>query len=282
MNQDNSTIELREEALNVLMGIKTGWSCGFDAIDNCVGRINLGNIWLIGAFSNSGKSFFTLNMVNRILENERDIRIGIFSTEMKKKAYIKRLVCLRAGFYWMDFENNKEQLYDKFNEELDEYEKERLYAPESLRIYSDNMSMEVIEQIVRNNTFDIIFIDYIQELPVGNIGNDKDKMPVLAKRIKQLATERNVTIIVISQLNNSAFKEDITNTFISPYSYGKEIYQSADVALLLERELVEGKLTNALKLGIVKARDGFRGRFEYYISNGFKIQNEISTGPRKT
>lgn len=280
MENNKETIELREDAMNVLLGQKLGWSCGFEEIDDCVGRINKGQIWLIGAFSNAGKSFYVLNMVNRMLETEKDLKIGIFSTEMGKKEYIKRLVCLRGGFYWLDFEHNHEQYFDKFNEMVDEYDKERLYAPESLRIYTEEMSMEKIESICKTTDFDIIFIDYIQALQVSDCGrlksDIKDTMPVLSKRIKSLVSKKKMATVLISQLNNSAGKGDPVNSFVSPYSFGKEIYQDANVALLLGRELVNGKATNELTVAITKARDGFRGQFNFYISNGFKIYDKIS------
>jgi hypothetical protein len=236
---------------------------------------------------NTGKSAFILNMVDKIIseykntEDERfeEPRIAIFSTELTRKAYIYRHLLLKMGIYQLQMEQNPRIYSDRFNEEVEKWQEERIINPDLLRIYG-NISYyeEIVQQLEQLKSEDaklpnIIFIDYVQELSANKMYDAKDTMPYLAKALKGMAIEYNCVVVAVSQINNYGMDKsnNPTKTQLMPFSFGKEMANASHTALLLRREKIDGELEKTLQVHIVKAREGMTGQVDLAILDGYNL-----------
>jgi len=279
--KDNS-IELQEKINNVLIRKKLGWTYGIDKLDDLAGRMEVGQVITLGGFSGTGKSYFVLNMINGIrkewLENlNTDLvppNIAVFTTEMEQIAYEQRHICMNAGIYWNNYLRNPELHYDKIQKSFDDYYANKFVEPNFLQIFQV-LSLEDIEKTLENVTIkpNIVFIDHVQNLSVNGKSDNKDTMPIIGNRVREIAKKFNVALIVVSQVNISSLTKENNpkHSSVQPFSWGKELLQSSHTAIFISRSINEGVVEPTIQVGIIKCRDGNKGWFEMYVNDGFNL-----------
>lgn len=264
------------------VGEEFGWTTGIPKLDGFVGRIDIGQVWAIGGFTGTGKSYFILNMIEGILQEWRSNKkgkyvapkIAVYSTELNADQYFQRHVCMRCGIYFNQYKQDPKKYKLLLQEEADNYLLERKMHPESLQIIGDLNDLNDLKLDKLEYKPNIVFIDYIQELSFKNLVDVKDSMPVIVKTLKKLATTEQVAIIAVSQINNSAIQghSNPRKQQMNPFSWGKELMQAAHAAVYLEREMLEeGVSSKELIVSILKARDGDKGWFNMMVNPGFKL-----------
>lgn len=274
--------ELQDRITNVLVRKKLGWTYGFDKLDELCGRMEAGQVITLGGFSGTGKSFFVLNMINGIrqewLENlNSDLvppRIAVFTTEMEQIAYEQRHICMNAGVYWNKYQRTPELYYEKIQKAFDDYYANRHVEPEFLQIFQV-LSLEEVEKILSDMDVkpNIVFIDHVQNLSVNKKSDNKDTMPIIGNKVRDLAKKHKVALVVVSQVNISALTKDNDpkHSNVQPFSWGKELLQSSHVAIFLSRRIIDGDVDPTLQVGVIKSRDGNKGWFELYVNEGFNL-----------
>lgn len=265
------THKIRERLKKVLKGEKIGYSCGLPKLDSKVGRMEAGQVWIIGGYTGTGKSFFILNMIEGMLE-ANEANIAMFSTELSVEAYIKRQIFMRAGVYELEYTQNPKDYYERIDKEIDNLAKQAIIKANRYNVYGDISSFEQIEKIIKKDKPNIAFIDYMQELSVMGKYSEEDVMPILAKKFKQLALEQKVVIVLVSQVNNYAVRDgNMEDKNILPFSRGKEIGNAAHTAIVLTRNKKDGELSKTLKASVMKSRSGNIGYTEFKILKGYKL-----------
>ena len=291
MDYSEQIREIKNDILDMEAGIKRGWTYGFRDIDNRVGRMRKGQLIMLGGYSGTGKSAFILNMTDKIIQEWRDMederfespRIAIFSTELTRKAYIYRHLLLRMGIYQLQLEQSPKIYSERFYEEADKWQEERILNPELLRVFGN---ISTYEEIVAQLSFlkeageklpNIVFIDYVQELSANKMYDAKDTMPYLAKGLRGMAVEYDCVVVAVSQINNYGMESgnNPVKTQLMPFTFGKEMANASHTALLLRREKENGELSKTLQVHIVKAREGMTGQVELVILDGYSL-HEIS------
>lgn len=257
-----------------ISGKPLGMSTGFKDLDRMTGRIEEGNLVVIGGFPGVGKSYMVFNMIDRMREEKADLKVAVFSTELSEDDYILRYICMRLGIW-------KNQLQDHvitYAEEIKKQLKSLLDKnnPFKLEIFGSITTLEQVEEQLLKDKYDIVFIDFTQQLTARGHYDTKDCMPIVAKELKRIALERRIGIIAMSQVNlyamKSEFKQD--ETISPPFSYGKELNESASMAISLSRKKTEGSFEDKLIFDVVKAREGMIGRTLMQINPGYRL-NEI-------
>lgn len=273
------TNELSDYVKSIITGIRIGYSLYFDNLEELTGRIEKGHIWIIGGFSGTGKSYFTLNLVEGILGAENPPTVGIFSTELSQSDYIKRLMFLRAGVYELAFLKNPKSYREVVEDNLEAVKLDPRFTDDMLLIWGDITTIEEVEDRLLalskiNKVPDIIVLDWVQQLSVDDTYSEKDAMPIIAKRIKKLTVAYKCAVIIVSQVNNYANAKDykIDSSQTAPFSFGKELNQVADVAIMLQRQRVKGKQSKHLAVRVTKARHGSTGIASFEVMSGFRIR----------
>lgn len=178
--------------------IKTGL---FNLDNDIVGFLN-GQLITISAYTGIGKSIFTSQLILNMLKQNK--KIDLFSLEMGRSEIINKFVSNGC-----DIEFNK--IYKK---ELNDREKEKItiyisdfLSTKHLEIYDsisdiDNIISTIKRDKLKNN-IDIAFIDLINRVSnkLVNPTNRAEYLGELTRRLKLLALQLNIPIVITAQIN---------------------------------------------------------------------------------
>lgn len=221
-----------------------GHSSGFAKIDTIIDGLRSQHIWVIGGYTSSGKTFFSLNLLNSLIEQK--VPTAFFSLEMSKIDVISRLLGLNARVNGIKI--LKGSLPEEEYKLATQAKNKLLNAPITIHTTTRTLSelkMSIIEQKLRNKV-EVVFIDYVQLVNVEGASGDYEAMKRTALDLQNLAKEQNITIVLLSQLSNESVRNKKSN--IMGFKGAQDIAASADFAVELWVE-DEKKKDELIKLG---------------------------------
>lgn len=206
--QINSVIEeaygFLQKAASRTDGI-SGLESGFYGLDKMTSGWQNGDLITISGRPGMGKTAFILSMIKNIAVDSKN-PVVLFSLDMTNIQVINRLIVNVCEIPGEKIKSGQLAPYEWG--QLDYRIKELIDAP----IYIDNNPYCRINDLcnkarylVRNNGVKLIVIDYIQLLyqEVKYSENRYLELNYFTRRLKSLAKELNVPIIIISQMNRS-------------------------------------------------------------------------------
>ena len=235
----------------------------FQLLDNCIGGVSKGQVFLIGAYSSSGKSDIAIEYILRqIVQNKANV--VFFSLEMPRGKIMERIVCKILKKRIPEVKELIIQGDPLVNQVLDKIGK-KLYI-----VDENNLSMHDIERYINTiNTrnimeggVDVIVVDYFTYLKGAG---DYDGASEQALMMKGIAKRYNVIFTMLSQLNRSG------NTYEEPtmnkLRMTGDLEASADYILMIWRPdkapnlslEKQQELRNITRCKVEKARDGMNG-----------------------
>ncbi len=252
---DFTTIgEITEKTINDISkrnGI-TGLKTGFKTLDFYLNGLEKGDLIIIGARPSVGKSAFMLNIADNI--SKANYSVGIISLEMTAKKLTERLLAINTGVELNKIKNNNLHKNEWNTLEITEKElkKRKLYINDN----SNNTTIQNIKRIIKKLTkktkIDLIIIDYLQLIE----GNKKERhleIGEISRKLKLLAKELNIPIILLSQLNRALENRINKKPMLSDLRESGNIEQDADKIILL---YTPTKTNEELNIAIEKNRDG--------------------------
>ncbi len=258
-----------------------GISCGFTALDNIIDGIRPGHFWVLGGYSNTGKTFFAVNIIKNLLEQNK--RVVMYSLEMSKQDIIGRLLGIMCDMNGMKILKGlltdeeqakvmeaKAKLYESrltVYTELDDYEEIKM------SMLSENMKEKV----------DLFVIDYMQLLKSSNL-NEYQLMTIVSSEFQSIGRKTGVATLALSQISNEAAKSPNSN--VGGYKGSGGIEASSDLAIKLipteDIELQQKKQHMKLAIDIdcliTKNRHGIKGKLPFYFTGytGTFKQNNLN------
>lgn len=259
------TLHDASSSLNQLRDIyKRGtYPTHFKLLDNCIGGISKGQVFLVGAYSSSGKSDIAIEYILRqIVQNKANV--VFFSLEMPRGKIMERIVCKILKKRISEVKELIIQGDPLVNQVLDKIGK-KLYI-----VDENNLSMHDIERYINTiNTrnlmeggVDVIVVDYFTYLKGAG---DYEGASEQALMMKGIAKRYNVIFTMLSQLNRSG------NTYEEPtmnqLRMTGDLEASADYILMIWRPDKAPNLSlekqqefrNITRCKVEKARDGMNG-----------------------
>ena len=259
------TLHDASSSLNQLRDIyKRGtYPTHFQLLDNCIGGISKGQVFLVGAYSSSGKSDIAIEYILRqIVQNKANV--VFFSLEMPRGKIMERIVCKILKKRISEVKELIIQGDPLVNQVLDKIGK-KLYI-----VDENNLSMHDIERYINTiNTrnlmeggVDVIVVDYFTYLKGAG---DYEGASEQALMMKGIAKRYNVIFTMLSQLNRSG------NTYEEPtmnqLRMTGDLEASADYILMIWRPDKAPNLSlekqqefrNITRCKVEKARDGMNG-----------------------
>ena len=208
----------------------TGASFGLSEIDRVTGGIQKGNLIVVGAESQMGKTALGLNIAQSAAEGGDTV--GIFSLEMSAALVASRMVSRSSGV--SGFRILRKPLVD---EELVKYDK-GVGKVVNLPIYIDDSfcdnANDICNQVrgwVKKHGVKGFVVDYLQLMQTEG-RTEEAGIAQVARKFKNLCTELDIWCILISQLNrNTEFPVPTLNRMRG----SGQIEDAADVVLLLYR-----------------------------------------------
>lgn len=244
-NMSSDCIILPKDALNSLAmelankseGKEDGVKTGFEDVDKIVSCLPKKNMIVLAARPSVGKTALALNIAKNVITSKDNKPVLFFSLEMSCKDIWKRLLSDLTGISSKKFGTNfcdSDALVKKIGE------------IKNLPLFMDETPVTTIFEIKakakyfnKKHPLGLIIIDYLQLIN----GSDKripreQQIAEISKGVKSMAKELDVPVLVLSQLNRSAEKEN-REPRLSDLRESGSIEQDADIVLLLSKKINE-------------------------------------------
>jgi replicative DNA helicase len=238
-----------------------GISCGLHKIDEITSGFCGGDLWYIAGRPGAGKTAQACKMVLEM--GKSGIPTLYFSKEMSRQPIMDRFLSLDSQVPLFNIRNgylNQEQL---------EQVRESAKRLKELPIYIDldfSSQIEQVEATIRKykstNDIKIIFIDYIQILSERD-EQQTQELGRISRKLKLLANELSITVIVLSQLNRGVETREDKRPMMSDLRQCGNMEEDADLVIGLYRDEYYHKDNKQnkgkLEFIILKARNGPTG-----------------------
>jgi len=257
----------------------TALSTGIDHLDAKLdeGGIGKGEVFVVSAPTSCGKSQLALNIVLRASVQD-NIPVGIFSFEMPAEQLMKRMVQTASAVNLKRIRENvasdseKSRVFDALKKV-----KEAPIVVEHFVRSIDELRSKA-RSMKRKHRIEALVIDYLQLIPYDTRMSKHDGIALVSHRIKQLAMELNIPIILLAQVNREGAKRD-SGLSMHDLKDSGDIENDADVILLMwarggdlqNCRVFDGKVSYLeLDYKIAKNREGERD-----LMGKFKFINQI-------
>ena len=266
-----------QETLAALMSPNSNkCSSTFPSIDKFIGGFYNKDMIVIGARPSMGKTALIVTIIKNLIAN--GYSVGFFSAEMSRVNIVIRLLVQLTGINfrkikeWSVNPEEEATFLNIFNEQsiLNLYINER-----TRNIYDVKREARYLKQ-----RFDIkiLFIDYLQRLCAGG-KRDNLEMALISSELKSLATELDIPIVCLSQLNRGVEARPDKHPMMSDLRDSGGIEQDADVIMLLYRDEYynpETQSPNQLEILIPKNRNDQIGKTTLYFEKNLMSFKEIT------
>ena len=213
-----------------------GIASGFQAIDRFTGGWQETDLIIVGGASSMGKTSFALALAYNAALYTNTPTV-IFSYEMSALQLLRRLASMDSGIsnrYITNGTLNDDELR-KIHDSINSIQETPLHIDEG-NITSLNYLVHRIKEYVKNKDVKLVMIDYLQLVSCkSKSGTREQEVSQVARTLKNLAKELNITVIALSQLNRGVGMRNNSKPTLSDLRESGEIEQAADVVMLIYR-----------------------------------------------
>lgn len=204
---------------------ENNFSTGFKDIDSYIKHVEKGSIITIGSRPAMGKTSFALSILNHLIEQDK--KVFWFSPSSNIKHFAKRLIANRLGIHHFDFIkiDNTVKSGAKF------YGEKELYVNDKT-----DLTVEDIENEIKENTPDVVFIDYIQLLKIPKAPNFTDSINLAVQEIKRIAQDTGVIFVLLTQLSRAVEQRCDKRPLLSDIRNSSLIEELSDVIMMIYRD----------------------------------------------
>ena len=228
-----------------------GYTTGFNRIDFITHGMQAGQLWVIGAYTSTGKSWLSLALANSA--HKHNAKVLYISTEMTEQRIAWRLIVLNTGI--------EEYRMIRGELSLEEQEK-RDKAIEGLKgdgftIVSgltkiDEVLYYIRKELAKKDGCDVVFVDFLQNLATGK--DEYEDLSNAIRKLQTLALTENICIVVASQISRESNKAGASGGF--GYKGSGTIEACADIGILMYKD---PDVENRLMVDMRKNRNGLTG-----------------------
>ena len=213
-----------------------GITTGFESIDKFTGGWQETDLVIVGGASSMGKTSLALAFAfNSSFYGKTPT--CLFSYEMSSQQLLSRLISSDTGIdnKWIMKGTLDQSELSKIHESVGRIERVPLYVDEcsssSLKYLLNRIRQYVITKKVK-----LFMVDYLQLVSNDKKGRSREQeVSEVARALKNIAKELNITIIALSQLNRGVGQRSESRPTIADLRESGEIEQAADVVVLVYR-----------------------------------------------
>lgn len=196
-------------------------------IDNNCEWIQPWTVTRLNAYSNHGKTRLAIWIMVNLLRQW--ISCWFFSTEVTKEHFFPIL----AGTYMQVWD--KEVKYGRVAIDWDNI------TALPIKFYQDKYRLNDIIANAKKEKFQVVFIDFAQNIDAGYPGRLFENMTAYAQEIQRFAIENNVAVFDLSQISAEWAKSKSSD--VIPSKGSGTLVESADVSLVMERTMFDSNAT---------------------------------------
>ena len=257
---------------------------GFATLDSLLdGGFSRGDLCVIAARPSAGKTSFAMNILQNVAFGEKKDALFV-SLEMSCKSLVERYASYISNLRRSEFMNEdflRKILQHFVNHESDDIEPNR--SP--IHFLTETYTIDQIESstrafvrdvVSRGSTPGIIVIDYLQCILLSaneRTTNRNYELGEITKRLKRLAVELEVPVILLSQMNRNIEQTQVRKSNeprLSDLRDSGEIENHADIVAFITKHNdkmdVVDKEEKPVNLYVVKNRNGPVDVIKMYFS----------------
>ncbi len=247
--QDAMRESLRLQREAKANGTTLGMSTGFANLDKATGGFFKGQLVLLSARSFLGKTALALNLAMNF--GRQKYKTSFHCLEMKSFELAERVIASTGGPSLSQFINGNLE-----DSDFDDIEA-AINSIEDFPLFLNDLTSETVSTIrgkakYHRNKYglDVLFVDHLQRLRKTDSRQElRHHLKDSVYALKELARELDICVVLLSQLRIEADDKEPDDT---SYSESKQIYEEADVAMMMHRKKDEG----FAKLILNKVRKG--------------------------
>lgn len=198
----NSEKRIQEAPLDHLIGLSTG----FERLDEVLGGLVEGTLVTIGGRTGIGKTAFAFNLLKN-LTIEKNIPSLYISLESTEQLCTNMLIACTLNIKYRGLLSGQlvAEEWEKIDKGLPRIANAPVYL-DTKSTYTIDDICKTVEESVQEHRVKVVFIDYLQLIfaKTGFTENRYLELNYITRRLKALAKEFNITIVLISQLNRNS------------------------------------------------------------------------------
>jgi len=230
-----------------------GLHTGIEALDEATGGFLGGELVTVAARTSVGKTAFAVGVA---IENgvHRLVPTGIMTMEMSERQIAARLIAQRSRTSLHDIRTNRVRYKES---ELKKVLRAVAEIANSQLIINDR-SMGIADVCIkardwkRKKGIKLLCVDQLSRIPLPKSDNKVQGLELIINRLKDLARELDIVVMLLMQLNRDSAKEKSQK--LHHLAWSSEGENTSDIVLLLDRDL-ESPTDEAL-IKIAKNREG--------------------------
>ncbi len=205
------------------------FSTGFEDIDECMLNVDKGSIITIGSRPAMGKTSLAFSILNYLLEENK--KVFYFSPSNTIKMIEKLLIINKLGIDFFHFEKELKSKGNLFKKTLEYYSDKEFYISDKT-----NLTVEDIENEIKENIPDVVFIDYIQLLKMPKAPNFTDSINLAVQELKRIAQETGVIFVILTQLSRGVEERCDRRPLLYDIRNSSLLEELSDVVMMIYRE----------------------------------------------
>lgn len=198
----NSVKRIQEATPDHLIGLSTG----FERLDEVLGGLVEGTLVTIGGRTGMGKTAFAFNLL-RNLAIEKNIPSLYISLESTEQLCTNILIACTLNIKYRGLLSGQlvAEEWEKLDKGVSGIQNSPIYL-DTKSTYTIDDICKTVEEAVQEYQVKVVFIDYLQLIfaKTGFTENRYLELNYITRKLKALAKEFNITIVVLSQLNRNA------------------------------------------------------------------------------
>jgi replicative DNA helicase len=260
----------------------TGLSTGYKKFDELTQGLQKGDLIILAGRPSMGKTTLALNIAEYAAFNPAEpIPVAVFSMEMGSEQLALRFVSSLGRVSQGHLRNGRfsDADWPKITGAIQQMSEAPLFIDDTPALTPGDVRSRA-RRLKRQHGIGLIVIDYLQLMSSGgNVENRATEISEISRKLKALARELELPIIVLSQLNRSVEQRPDKRPVMSDLRESGAIEQDADLITFIYRDEVyndESPRKGQADIIIAKHRNGeigdftltFRGqfsRFENYV-----------------
>ncbi len=225
-------LRMKERGNSILTGLDTG----FHELNIKTAGFNPGDLIIIAARPSMGKTAFSLNLAQTVLDNNKGV--AIFSLEMPAEQLMLRMLSAKSSIPLQRLRvgNLSDLEWSEVSRLSDYYAQKSLFIDDEGLINVHQLRAKLRKLKSQHPEVELAIIDYLQ-LMSGSGSKDRHlEISEISRSLKLLARELQIPIIALSQLNRSLESRPDKRPMLSDLRESGAIEQDADVILFVYRD----------------------------------------------
>ena len=196
----------------------SGAPTGFNQFDKATSGLQKGELVILAGKPGMGKTSLAMTIASHIVAGEipgtEEAVVGIFSMEMSAEQLANRLLAMLAGVNQKKLHrgNLEDADWAQIESAFSLLDKPNLYVQEM-----PNATPNFIRRTARRlkaqhrGRLDLLIIDYLQLMPTDQYRRDSNRnteLSIITRELKSIATELEVPVLCLSQLNRQGSGRD--------------------------------------------------------------------------